>query len=744
MVKVCLAFPFVIVVSSLNFSNNYTILRSVTGIRVMNILMYVAPVFYVQFVLSQFQNAAIQRIAIGFYVFIYLMPVGYVVFSKVIVATSTAKIEDGTFCFKPARTVRITQANFYAVFGFVMEWLQHILYVLPVGIVTGNKQSRLSDFPPYLPFSVYFWVSVASTFICGMIIILNTVLKGKLHYRFQSSYLIWFFMFNVGSPMFVTIVTILFMSLWCDYSVSPATLIQDPSLVCYSPEHVVMARAALIAVAIYIIQHTLLPSGTFKETMRDNDLEIMFVPVYLQAHYLLKAIFCGVYVYFYNNNYARVITLTIINMVLLILNNFMKPCSVDWVNLLRDGFFVHATLSGIISINYLGWPENDSTKGMVISTLASTVLFSSIAMYIYYKYTARSTEYSIASAFLDLEWQVSRGGSVHPRVLEPLISLTLSTEKEDWEIAKKYIGQLVWLISYPNMRVQFQSAWGLANLALLDEDARTKIHDAGGTKTLFEWYTEMAFVVQLETLAALANLTLSMDVAEDMVTRNKCIPFFVDLVAGNQMKHSQFAAIALANLARKEAFRDMIRRAGGVQALVGCIMSHDYHKRRHGCRALANMALSPSKEIESIFESKGLIDRIIKMALRKEIETQREVIALIRNLSCHARLRPLLLDRGVMTAVEVSKASVFEEVKRWCTEITLLLQREVSSGSIDLKALARREGAKGNAIGDADIELLKKMEPLQGRVEWSTWGSKLENIFSPIFSTIPTLAVSVF
>lgn len=625
----------------------------------MNILMYVAPVVYVRFVLSQFDYVSVQRIAIGLYILLYLFPVAYVVFTKIIMSTSNSRIEDGTFCFKPARTVRFTQANFYATFGFIMEWLQHILYVLPLGIVAGEKATKLSDFPPYLPFSVYFWTSVASTFICGMIIILNTVLKGKLHYQFQNSYIVWFFLFNVGSPMFVTIITILFMSLWCDYSVNPPTLVQDPHLVCYSDEHIIMARAALIAFAIYITQHTLLPSGTFKETMRDNDLEIMFVPVYLQAHYLLKAIFCGFYVYFYNDNFTRVIVLTIINMSLLMLNNYMKPCSVDWVNLLRDGFFVHATLSGIISLNYLGWPINDSTKGMVISTLASTVLFSSVAMYVYYKYTTRSTEYSIASAFLDLEWQVSRGGLVQPRVLEPLISLTLSTEKEDWEIAKKYIGQLVWLISYPNMRVQFQSAWGLANLALLDDDARLRIHDAGGTKALFEWYTEMEPIVQLENLAALANLTLSMEVAEDMVQRNKCIPFFVDLVSSNQIKHAQFAAIALANIARKEIFRDMIRKCGGIQALVGCLMSHDYQKKRHGCRALANMALSPAKEIEQIFESTGLIDRIIRMALRKEIETQREVVALIRNLACHARLRPLLLDRGVMSAVEASKVGYF-------------------------------------------------------------------------------------
>lgn len=59
-----------------------------------------------------------------------------------------------------------------------------------------------------------------------------------------------------------------------------------------------------------------------------------------------------------------------------------------------------------------------------------------------------------------------------------------------------------------------------------------------------------------------------------------------------------------------------------------------------------------------MFESAGLLDRIIKMALRKEIETQREVVALIRNLCCHGRLRPLLLERNVMKAVEISRVSV--------------------------------------------------------------------------------------
>jgi hypothetical protein len=50
----------------------------------------------------------------------------------------------------------------------------------------------------------------------------------------------------------------------------------------------------------------------------------MFVPVYLQAHFLLKTIFCGIYVIFYRYNIVRAVILTAINISLLALNTFMK------------------------------------------------------------------------------------------------------------------------------------------------------------------------------------------------------------------------------------------------------------------------------------------------------------------------------------------------------------------------------------------------------------------------------------
>lgn len=213
----------------------------------------------------------------------------------------------------------------------------------------------------------------------------------------------------------------------------------------------------------------------------------------------------------------------------------------------------------------------------------------------------------------------------------------------------------MWLLSYPNVRVQFQSAWGLANIALLDNESRVKINNAGGTKTIFEWYTDMESIVQLEVLAAMANLTLSEDVSEDMVMRYKCIPFFIDLILSNKLKHSQFACIAIGNLSRKEYFRLIIRKSGGLLALVQAILSHDYEKKRHGCRALANMALSASNEIAVVFQTEGLINVIIKMALRHEVETEREVMALLRNLSCYDCLKHLLHASNIMEVINQSQ-----------------------------------------------------------------------------------------
>ena len=244
--------------------------------------------------------------------------------------------------------------------------------------------------------------------------------------------------------------------------------------------------------------------------------------------------------------------------------------------------------------------------------------------------------------------------------------------------------------------------------------------------------------MQLETLACIANLSLSQTVAEALVRRYNCISFIMDLISGKKLRHSLFALICLCNLSKREMFREQIRNAYGIESIIACLMSHDYNKRKFGALALSNMALSSSEEIQNVFETRGLIERIVKIARRKEVETQREIVALVRNLACHARLRPVLLDSGIMHTLESFRGSVHDGVAKWTDEISILMQREITmgnfadtklGGSASSSKLRSRSAALEAEVVQSDKEFLKNMQALDARVEWSTWGSKARRYF---------------
>jgi hypothetical protein len=185
--RVFAAFPFVIIVAAIKPSGRYAFFRNIYWVRVMNLLIYILPFFIISFLLARYEIFEVQVSVIAFYIFVYCLPVAFVVFSKVDLFTSSTAIEEGTFCFKPARRVRLTEANIYQLVGFFFEWVQHVLYVLPVGVVSGTEQAKVQDYPPYLPFSFYFWSAVGATFGCCFILIFNAVLRGRAHYNFQKS-----------------------------------------------------------------------------------------------------------------------------------------------------------------------------------------------------------------------------------------------------------------------------------------------------------------------------------------------------------------------------------------------------------------------------------------------------------------------------------------------------------------------------------------------------------------------------
>ena len=753
------AYPLVLVLLAFKVAQNKSLqfMRSLWFVWPVNgAIAYGVPIVIVDVVLQNYslKREWVLRLSIGLYcvaVAAFATHMGYVNLSA-----RGGLGAEGTFSFKPSLRVRWNLANLLQLAGITLDWLLSCTMVLPSAVLgLIPTETIISAVPPYLPFEVYFWTAFSMAMFCALVLLLNASLRGKNLYRLRPSKIIWY-AFNTisgGGAFFFVIIIILLMSLQCNYkgAAPPGaaiySLLPDPPLRCYSNEHILRARAGLVGFGLFFIQSSLLPAATFKESLVELQ-DISYLPVYLSLQCVLQLACAYFFVFFYQDEPARVIALSVLNFAQLAVNHLLQPSSVSWVNTLRDVLMLHACLTSIHSLNLLGWgfgsTQQHATTALALSTIISTAVFAALAAIMSHTLKMRSAEHGVATAFLEIEYQVSRGedgkGEVSPRALEPLIALSMSTNKDDWAVCKKYISQLVFLLNYPSLRVQFQAAWALANIALLDEEARIKIHEAGGTAALQNGYPKMQFMAQLETLAALANLTLSPRIANELAKNSTCIPFFMELVqtqAQAKTMHCVFACIALGNLARNEVFREIIRRSGGFQAMVRCIMSQHYQKRKYGMTCLANLALSPVPEVSSLFQSwPGLLDRLVKTASSNELDTQREVVALIRNLAAHSKIRPLLLEKGVLGAMHYLRNSPIDEVVRWTEELTQSIEKELAATGLagSRTGLTMLDDAEAALI---DADALRRLEPLDGRVDWATWGSKLDSLFSNIYTRVP-------
>ena len=311
-------------------------------------------------------------------------------------------------------------------------------------------------------------------------------------------------------------------------------------------------------------------------------------------------------------------------------------------------------------------------------------------------------------------------------MLEPLIALTLSDVEDDRKVAIDHIDQMVWLIGYPKVRVQFQSIWALANVSIFSEEARMKCHQAGCTSTLFELWGTMDFMVEMETLATLANLTLSPAVTRYMIKHHDAISFFLDLARGSKVRHADFATVALGNICRHPEWTDKVIAAGGIQVVVGAFISNDYGKQRSSCRALANICLSRSSLVQEALSSKILLDRIVTFAERNELETQLEVSQLLRALFCRPEIRSILMGMHVYDVVLYFAKSSIPDVRLHSDDMYRMMEVDI--------------GLEVRQPDETDDDYLRQLRPLDGMISWNSWGSKLDSIFSPIFSSVPTLS----
>ena len=107
--------------------------------------------------------------------------------------------------------------------------------------------------------------------------------------------------------------------------------------------------------------------------------------------------------------------------------------------------------------------------------------------------------------------------------------------------------------------------WALSSLCLYDEESRVLCETGGAAQAIFKYFNKFSYLVQLEALATLANLSISSRVSEDLVRKHDCIPFFVKLIKSNDKKLGLISLVCVGNLAKREKFRNDIRLNNGIE-----------------------------------------------------------------------------------------------------------------------------------------------------------------------------------
>jgi hypothetical protein len=154
---------------------------------------------------------------------------------------------------------------------------------------------------------------------------------------------------------------------------------------------------------------------------------------------------------------------------------------------------------------------------------------------------------------------------------------------------------------------------------------------------------------------------------------------------------------------------------------MGLVQTPDFEKQKCACMALANISQNIDPQHAGPLMSADFIDRIIKLAVTKDADLHVEISTLLRNLSFYPEFAQLLRDRGAIVAIATLRKSLFPQVR--------------DSGQIAAQNLMGNSTDHSKAEKQAAI--LTSFEPLVAFVNWDTWGSKLDNIFSPVFAAAP-------
>jgi hypothetical protein len=381
-------------------------------------------------------------VCVACYSALFLLPIAFAIVLKTRATSNQTDVVDGTFCFRPHYrmrlfsnnrwTLNLNTANLSTLGGVMIEFFLHSFYCLPKCQLSPDE-CKLSNFelPPQNLIEIYFtvkwryvfWIMFTMALVNAAVFVMHGVLGGRKKHSMSSHFALWQIVWVLNGPAFVTIVTTLFQAFSCtmvkddtsgEYSLR---VLEDTDLRCWDDSHKSMCVAAFIGLSIYLTQAALLPSGTYKETMRNKLFDILFVPSYLEGHFFLKALFAATYVLFFRvEDKFRIPPLLAVNLLLLLHNMREKPCAVREINTLRTATLSGTVWAGIASLLFVTHLQSDDGPGAECGQnkdfLASLFVTGWVAIFsgaFYVGYTNReSIDSVLAHTFLELERQVQQ------------------------------------------------------------------------------------------------------------------------------------------------------------------------------------------------------------------------------------------------------------------------------------------------------------------------------------------------
>ena len=286
-------------------------------------------------------------------------------------------------------------------------------------------------------FSICFWTSAICVFFNQTVYMLRLILPGKWGWFWSNETLygelIWAEgVYFINGPLFLPILMFLYRAFECHYPIDgqPPVLRANPEIVCWDGGyHSAMVVVALFCIGIYVPTATLLPSSSFRETMREG-LDFLFSSVYLQISFVLKCVLMFIRIMFGEHDWIKVPGVLAIHVALLLLNVKMSPCCVPAVNLWRTASFCGIVWVGVCGLVHLvfGQPAGDMQILIVVMAALGWLLILIGTMLVQFAEPLSPLQVA-AEAFAAFEY-ASEENAMPPRALEPLIALSMSEDKD--------------------------------------------------------------------------------------------------------------------------------------------------------------------------------------------------------------------------------------------------------------------------------------------------------------------------